>query len=275
MKIFRNLRAGIASFAVLAIIWYIDRITLPGLSLLVLYLAPIFIASWFNRIPFIVVVALITSVVWSFDEYVIMHRYGHPIAPYLNTIVTFILFIIVVFLIRRVKKTIILEREYANTDYLTGAANGRFFRQLAEMEINKARRFKRPFGIIYFDLDNFKYINDNFGHSSGDQLLKNVANALKPAIRSVDIFARLGGDEFSVLMPDTDYKGSELVAKRIQEAIFKIAQDKNWPVTASIGIVTCVEPPLSSDEMIKWADALMYKAKNSGKNKIVHEECKH
>jgi len=77
-----------------------------------------------------------------------------------------------------------------------------------------------------------------------------------------------------VLLPETDFNGSELVAWRIQENILAVAQKKNWPVTASIGVVTCMEPPLSADEMIKWADAIMYRAKNSGKNRISHEECK-
>jgi diguanylate cyclase (GGDEF)-like protein len=275
MKVFKNLPSGVASFAVLALIWYIDRITLPGLSLLVLYLAPIFIASWFNRIPFTVIVALITAIVWSFDEYVIMHRYGHPAAPYLNAIVTFFLFVVVVFLVRRVKKTIILEREYANTDFLTLAVNSRFFHEVVDMEIKKARRFKRVISVIYFDLDNFKMVNDTMGHSEGNRLLKSVVDGIKPNMRSIDTIARLGGDEFAILLPDTGYDGADLVARRIQEGIFKLAQQKNWPVTASIGIVTCLEPPISSDEMIKWADTLMYKAKNGGKNKIVHEECKH
>ncbi len=145
---------------------------------------------------------------------------------------------------------------------------------MAGIEIKKARRFKRPFTIMYFDLDNFKGVNDNFGHSEGDALLKRVAEMVKLAVRSIDIFARIGGDEFAVLMPDTDYNGSELVAKRIQEWVFRVAQEKNWPVTASIGLVTCIETPATADEMIKWADTVMYRAKNGGKNRIVHEECK-
>lgn len=264
----------IAAFILLGMVWFIDHISWPGLAFTMLYFIPILIVSWSCGNWTVAAMCVAASVSWSLDDFVTEHAYANQMVPYINTAVNFLFFIAVAVIIKRFKRVLYLEKEYANTDFLTKAANSRFFRQMAEIEIDKAKRYNRNFSIIYLDLDNFKDINDAFGHSSGDLLLKSVADALRASVRKVDTVARIGGDEFAIILPESDYNGSELVAWRIQESIASLAQKKNWPVTASIGVVTCTQPPLSADEMIKWADAIMYRAKNSGKNRIVHEECK-
>jgi diguanylate cyclase (GGDEF)-like protein len=266
--------ALIVAFVTLATIWLIDHFSWPGLAFTMLYFVPILIVSWFCGKWAGLLICLCAALAWSVDDFVTEHAYANKLVPYINTAANFFFFILVTYIIKRFRRILYLEKEYANTDFLTKAANGRFFRQMAEIQINQAKRYGRSFSIVYLDLDNFKSINDNFGHSSGDLLLKSVADALKLSVRQVDTVARIGGDEFAILLPESDYNGAELVAWRIQENILKVAQKKNWPVTSSIGVVTCVEPPLSADEMIKWADAVMYRAKTGGKNKICHEECK-
>lgn len=262
------------AFVVLGIVWFIDYISWPGLAFTMFYFVPLLIISWFCGNWAGLFICLCASVAWSVGDFVTEHSYANKLVPYVNAVANFVFFLLVTYIIKRFRRVLYLEKEFANTDFVTKAANSRFFRQMAEIQINQAKRYNRNFSIIYLDLDNFKSINDNFGHSSGDLLLKSIADALRSSVRQVDTVARIGGDEFAVLLPESDYNGSELVAKRIQENIFKLAQKKNWTITSSIGVVTCIQPPLSADEMIKWADAIMYRAKNSGKNRIVHEECK-
>ena len=120
----------------------------------------------------------------------------------------------------------------------------------------------------YLDLDNFKWVNDNHGHSVGDTLLINIARNAKSNLRISDFFARLGGDEFAVLLPDTDEKSARIALHKLQGKLLEEMNKHNWPVTFSIGTVTCHDIPKSVDELIKQADNLMYSVKNHGKNSI-------
>jgi diguanylate cyclase (GGDEF)-like protein len=125
--------------------------------------------------------------------------------------------------------------------------------------------------LAYIDCDNFKAINDCFGHQTGDNLLCSVANTLQKSIRVTDIVARLGGDEFAILLPETGYEQAEVVIRKIQKILLDVMQKNRWPITFSFGVVTFHSPPNTVDEIIKRSDALMYSAKQSGKNMIKHE----
>jgi diguanylate cyclase (GGDEF)-like protein len=120
--------------------------------------------------------------------------------------------------------------------------------------------------LAYIDLDNFKTVNDTYGHLIGDSLLRLVADTIRNNIRTTDVLARLGGDEFVVLLPETDFEQSEIVINKVQTQLLDEMKKNNWPVTFSIGAVTFLTPPESVDEMIKKADNLMYSAKKNGKN---------
>ena len=157
------------------------------------------------------------------------------------------------------------------TDFLTGLANRRSFIESAQSEINRARRYENSFTVAYLDLDDFKSINDTYGHLIGDTLLRTVADTIRNNLRITDISARLGGDEFAVLFPDTDSEQSEIVINKMHDRLLDTMKENNWPVTFSIGAVTFVEPPQSVDEVIKKADDFMYSAKKDGKNRINRE----
>jgi len=166
-----------------------------------------------------------------------------------------------------------LEREkaLARTDSLTQIANRRAFYELASTEINRAHRYKRPFTIVSMDLDNFKIVNDRFGHKIGDTLLCSVANTIQKNIRATDVVARLGGDEFTVLLPEIGAESARVVAHKLQKELLDTMQTNEWPVTFSMGVVTFNSAPATVDEMLKKADTLMYSAKQSGKNIIKQE----
>ena len=120
-------------------------------------------------------------------------------------------------------------------------------------------------------MDNFKQLNDSFGHSTGDNLLRLVAQTIKNSIRSVDLVGRLGGDEFAILLPETDYESAQTVLPKIHKKLLDSMKGSRWDITFSIGAVTFTIFPDNIDEIIGKTDNLMYSVKNSGKNMMKHE----
>jgi diguanylate cyclase (GGDEF)-like protein len=134
------------------------------------------------------------------------------------------------------------------------------------MEIYRFQRNQQPFTLAYIDLDNFKAVNDELGHVAGDQLLITLVNSINKVIRKSDFIARLGGDEFAVLFPDTDQEAARIISSKIQNSFIEALQQGNWPITFSVGVLTCRVAPKTTDELIRIADELMYSAKFDGKN---------
>jgi diguanylate cyclase (GGDEF)-like protein len=170
-----------------------------------------------------------------------------------------------------VKNTMTQEKEISRIDFLTGIRNRRYFIELANMEINRARRYKHPFTMVCLDLDNFKAVNDCFGHTTGDILLRLVARTIQENIRVTDTVARLGGDEFGILLPETGRNMAEVIIQRVQKVNLDYMRKYGWPVTLSIGVVTFTSPPSTVDEMLRISDQLLYNAKKNGKNSIKYE----
>ena len=127
-----------------------------------------------------------------------------------------------------------LKSEYmASYDSLTGVSNRNSFFLLAQQILHEASRYKRPFTLAFFDLDNFKQVNDRKGHLEGDKALKLVADVIRSNLRQADIVARFGGDEFVVLLPETDHATAESVLKKLQSKLQDAMRDNNWPITFS------------------------------------------
>jgi diguanylate cyclase (GGDEF)-like protein len=157
-------------------------------------------------------------------------------------------------------------------DPLTNAANWRFFEDFANREIQRDRRNKRSITIVYFDLDNFKTVNDTLGHDVGDDLLRTVSEITQSSLRPSDMLARVGGDEFALLLPSTDFSGAEAVLRRVRENVLNEMNSHGWPVTMSMGAVTFSTLPSTVGPMLKRADEVMYSVKRSGKNNLIHEQ---
>jgi len=151
---------------------------------------------------------------------------------------------------------------------LTGVANTRAFKELAEAELERARRYGRTFTLASLDLDHFKSVNDTLGHAAGDRLIHDVGQAIRRRLRRVDIVARIGGDEFVVLLPETNAAAAAVALYHIREALQSVADGYGPEVTASFGAVTFVSPPASVEEMLQLADVAMYQAKNAGRDRI-------
>lgn len=160
------------------------------------------------------------------------------------------------------------EHELAITDYLTGIANARAFHTALETEIQRLARYQHPFTLAFIDLDNFKAVNDIQGHDQGDQVLITVATYLQEHLRNTDVSGRLGGDEFAVLLAETPLDTAKEVLSKLHSHLNAAMQEKGWPVTFSIGALTCYDGVEKASSLIKIADNLMYDVKKSGKNNI-------
>lgn len=160
----------------------------------------------------------------------------------------------------------------AVTDELTGLANHGRFQDLLGSEVEQVRRYHYPVGLIMLDIDDFKSVNDTYGHQQGDVVLKRVARVVADSSREVDYPARYGGEEMALILPHTDLEGTYAIAERIRTAIEalripRIDQSGTLRVTASVGVVASSEG--SKDGLIADADAALYEAKRQGKNRTV------
>lgn len=232
------------------------------------YLLPVTFVVWFVGERFGIPISCMSALAWHIAN---MHgnaAFSSPLILYWNSATRLGFFVVVAFLLSRLKAALERESALSRTDFLTGALNARAFSEVGVTEILRARRHRRPFTIVYMDLDNFKTVNDTLGHSVGNTLLRQVVDTLKRNVRATDVVARLGGDEFAILLPETNGDSAKVLVSKLREQLLGEMQNGNWPVTFSLGVLTCVSPPGNVDEMIRVADVLMYEVKKSGKNAV-------
>jgi diguanylate cyclase (GGDEF)-like protein len=197
------------------------------------------------------------AIVWSATEMLITWPY-FPIAAFiLNTFTRSVVFTVIF----RVVVKLWREREFAYVDFLTGLANRVELLERLKIEQGRSERSGRPFSLLFIDIDEFKSINDTYGHKGGDEALKVLAEVLRKCCRKVDVPVRLGGDEFVVLLPDTDEQSSTHVVKRIERSVALAFERQPWRLTVSIGKMTSVGKSHDADSVIHIADEDMYQAK--------------
>ena len=159
-------------------------------------------------------------------------------------------------------------KQQSITDELTGLHNHRHFRSLFRVEVERAKRNHQPISVFMIDIDNLKLVNDNFGHASGDAVLRRVSDLLIRATRYSDIRARHGGDEFVCLLPNTELKDVYKVANRLCRDIHHEFKNTFYKITASIGVATCPASTDNPDNLIRLVDQAMYLAKHNGGNQV-------
>ena len=165
----------------------------------------------------------------------------------------------------------IIHQQNSIQDYLTGAFSRRYFYLRLEEEFEKSKRENRKLSLILFDVDNFKVVNDTYGHKKGDEVLKYVVKVTKENLRTFDIIGRYGGEEFVILLPETDPTQAYKIAERIRIAISKKSfEEFSFEVTASFGVTSLKssEKSNSFQKLIELADEATYSAKKSGKNQV-------
>jgi diguanylate cyclase (GGDEF)-like protein len=256
----------------IVLIGMLDFLTGYQLSFSAFYLLPIFVLSWQAGRWGGLGGAAGSAAARTLADLLAGHVYSSPLYPVWNAVMRLLLFGVVGLIISALKKHFDQERSLARIDHLTGAANTRSFMEILKAEAERSRRYNRLFTIAYFDLDNFKAVNDKLGHAAGDEVLKAVVSHIRAHVRATDVVARLGGDEFALLLPETDEPAARIAMAKIQSRIKAEMEAKSLAVTVSIGSLTCSGAEVEVEDLVKRADNLMYAAKEKGKNRAEYAE---
>ncbi len=265
-------RVGLLCALFLLVIGGIDHLTGHEIALALFYLIPVGIAAWYlsRRVAFLL--ALAAALTWLWVDHTSGQSYSHPAIAYWNALVRLSFFVLTVYLMSTVRQLLETQTALAQIDTLTGLLNVRSFGQASASVFDISRRHGHSTALGYIDIDGFKGVNDSFGHSAGDEILKAVGRALAKRLRASDLGARLGGDEFAILLPETNMLGARSFFKDLHAALVNLAESNNWPIGFSVGVAVFPVPPLNSDEAIRLADDLMYNVKRSERNSVLFSE---
>jgi diguanylate cyclase (GGDEF)-like protein len=261
----------VLSFTLTLMISYIKYLTGPEWAMSAFYILPIILVTWNVGIGSGILLSIVSAISWLVADVMALDSFSNPVIPYINETFRLAVFLVIAYIIFKLKTALENQQGLAGTDPLTSVLNRRAFYPLAELELNTARRYRTPTSFVYLDIDDFKKINDHFGHRTGDTLLCSVAQSIKTHIRAIDLIVRFGGDEFGVLLSKTGSDSACQVVAKLRQGLLELVRSNGWPVTFSIGIATFPEPPEKTDEMIDAADAQMYIAKQEGKNRVRHK----
>jgi diguanylate cyclase (GGDEF)-like protein len=259
---------AIAAMMIL-VITVIDIATGPEIALSILYLAPVGMVAWHTTWTAARVTVLTSGLAWLIADIAAGATYSVAGIQYWNAGVRTTSFFIVAFILSQLRTASREEHRLARTDPLTGAANSRLFIEFLTLECARQRRYHHPLSVAFLDCDNFKRVNDLYGHAVGDELLRKIAVAISQSLREVDVVARLGGDEFGILLPESDQKAASTVLRKLRNGLKSVGEQYN--VTFSVGVVTYLRPAETVDQMLHAADKAMYEAKRAGKNTSRHK----
>jgi len=252
----------IFAFSISAFLEFLNYFFGHELRLVIFHFVPLYLLIWFVRTRWAILLAIASSFSWYIVGRLALDIYSPGYTW--NALTRLAIFIIFIYMVNAYKR----ERIFAREDFLTKIANNQHFAEISGMEIERCRRYGHPFSLVYIDVDNFKAVNDNFGHSTGNELLYEVAQGIRSNIRASDMVARLGGDEFAILLPETGYDQAGAIIPKLREKLISLMQEHKWPATFSFGMATFIKAPENFDEMVRQADILMYQAKNEGKDTI-------
>ena len=260
---------AILGFIISAGIFYIDyNIMGPEVSFTLLYLFPIVMVTWYTgkTAGFMLSVA-------SLSGWIIIQITQNGVDPFsivfiCNALSKLIVFIFIVILLSELRIRLGMEKSNARTDFLTGIFNRKGFMEALDIAVDHAKRTRKAISIAYIDYDDFKSINDTYGHEAGDAALIKLAYTIKSFIRSEDTVGRIGGDEFAVIFRDTNGRAAKSIIKKIQKIFSNQGMNNSRPVSVSVGIGVFYPKKLSSHKMIVSTDRLMYRVKQEGKNGV-------
>jgi diguanylate cyclase (GGDEF)-like protein len=247
----------------------IDKITGSEISFSIFYLIPILFVTWFSNRWVGVFISGASAIAWLMADLMAGQIYSHWTIPYWNAIMRFGIFLINVYILSRLKGALELEKMLSGIDRLTGMINGRYFIELVNSELIRSNNL--PFTVAYMDFDNFKTVNDRFGHNEGDIVLSTAASIIRNNIRATDSVGRPGGDEFAILFPEMGAEESRGMIPKIHKSLLDAILENKWGITISMGVGTFKGSNFSAEEILRLTESLMYSVKDGGKNGIKYE----
>ena len=265
-------RVGIVlgAMALIVSISVAECITVERISFGMFYLVPVGISAWYVGHRTGWWMALVAAVAWFVADRLTHQSYPSGLVPVWNALMRLGYFTATAYLLHRLHTALRHAKRLSRTDPLTGLLNGRAFFDFAAEELDRCTRYGHALSFAYLDVDDFKTINDRYGHTVGDEVLQLIAQALREHTRRSDLVGRVGGDEFAILLPETDAPGAIAAMEKLRQSIqSELPAGKGASV--SIGLVTFPRPAVSVGEMTRIADRLMYRSKGAGKNSISHQ----
>jgi diguanylate cyclase (GGDEF)-like protein len=243
--------------------------TIPLIDFL---LVPVVWVGWFARARWYGYVLALVAAVLSAVLAVVGMTHASLGAASASALARLALYLVILGLLGMMRRERAAHQHAATTDQLTGAANGRLLSDMMQAELARSQRYDHEISLAFVDVDDFKAINDGFGHAEGDHVLRQVSHVMRSTVRGVDVVARIGGDEFAVLMPETGASAAREVLRRMNPELARITLPDRTVVGFSVGLVTFDTPAASVREILVAADQLMYRAKQAGKGHIEQAE---
>jgi diguanylate cyclase (GGDEF)-like protein len=242
----------------------------PKLSLLVFYLLPITLTTWFMGLRPGLAIALLSGIVTAAAQ-ILLQPNAQFLSSGWNAVVLLAVGGIVVDLLHRVKVADAIGQELSRIDAATGAINRRFFLELLEAEFNRAERYKFALTLAYIDLTNFNQLNEQLAPQAGDELLYQFIEQLSQALRANDVVARLDGNEFALLLPQTNDIQAQQVFTRLHPQMKEVLKSDSIQLEYSIGVATFLEMPDTFEELTAETEQLLKTVKTGGKNSLEYQ----
>lgn len=249
----------------------LDYSTGYELSMSVFYLGPVALAAWYGRRWTGIVVAMLSSVGWYFVDSAVGHQYSYPGIAIWNAFVRLGSYLAISLLLTTLRESLRRQQYLASVDALTGLYGRRFFESRLKHDLALGQRHRSALTLAYVDLDDFKAVNDTYGHLGGDAVLRLIGQVLQSSVRETDTAARIGGDEFALIMPDADSPEAQQIVSRMTHALHAALEASGYKVTCSAGVVTFPESATTPERALASADALMYQVKHNGKGAVAFD----
>jgi diguanylate cyclase (GGDEF)-like protein len=232
------------------------------------YLIPVSMAAWYGRYSFSYLVAVLCAGTGQLANDLAGEPHSHLIVAIWNDLIQLFFFLTVALLLQRIRQLLMRAKRMSQQDFLTGLMNKRALTERLSSELARASRANAPLVLGFIDLDHFKTVNDQLGHSEGDRLLFLVSQCMNEVLRRSDTLDRVGGDEFAVILPECSPAAARIVAGKLLNTISTLSSQQGWPVSASLGLIHIENPRAFEDTgaLLQAADAMMYEAKSAGRN---------
>ena len=247
---------------------YIDYRTGPELNVSFFHLVPLFLIVWNSGFVPGFIYSFFCSLVIFFVT--IQPAFTRPTSLEIsNALANLVFFVAFSAVLSQLKKYLEKVTFMAEVDGLTNLLNARSFYQRADQEVRSSAQSGQPFTVLYIDVDNFKEMNDSFGHIAGDEILKSIGKILNAHFRKNDLRARIGGDEFAVFLPGLSKEEATIEIPQFHSFLNQALRENKGAMTCSLGAVTFLHAPASAKDALHEADMLMYRVKMRGKNSFL------